>query len=440
MAGHFYPPPPTFIGGRQPYAPELWIPPSGPAPESPPVRSWAAFNAVLGTHLPQPYALPATRKIAALIPAAAIPDAPPARGYANFKLIADQWQQIELRRQARPFVASLPIISAPPPVNRSNLRIIDALWDYDPVTVIYVNAIASIAEAPPAPDNPPTRTRVNFDTIATQWCPPPRPLLARAKIAPLLPAQIIPDAPPVRSFARFNSILQQWVPPYIPLPKLRISQGITQAPPVLLGQIPNLSAQFDSGTHQFDLSEYFANADTYAISPAVETGWSLDANTGILTIDTDDEDTFGPYTVTATNGNGDTDSNTFTVRVSAWDQAGWIGGTAVSADGVMGTTFLDDSTPVPAGSFFLGGIAHDGTGRRYVAEWPASNEAYIIGGIAIREDGAMLIDPSGTIVTHLGGIGLTYRGEIVAAVATPDLVHNGIGLKSDGTLCVSETS
>lgn len=87
-------------------------------------------------------------------------------------------------------------------------------------------------------------------------------------------------------------------------------------PPTLLGQIPNLSAAYDSGTHQFDLSEYFANADTYAIDPALETGWSLDTNTGILTIDTDVEGTFGPYTVTATNGNGDTESNAFTVKVS----------------------------------------------------------------------------------------------------------------------------
>lgn len=87
-------------------------------------------------------------------------------------------------------------------------------------------------------------------------------------------------------------------------------------PPTLLEQLPNISAAFDSGTHQYDLSEYFSGADTYAIDPAIETGWSFDANTGVLTIDTDDEDTFGPYTVTATNGSGDTDSNTFTVKVS----------------------------------------------------------------------------------------------------------------------------
>ena len=92
--------------------------------------------------------------------------------------------------------------------------------------------------------------------------------------------------------------------------------GDIASAPTLLGSIPNLSAAFDSGTHQYDLSQYFANADTYAIDPALETGWSFDTNTGILTIDTDVEDTFGPFTVTATNGNGDTESNAFLIFVA----------------------------------------------------------------------------------------------------------------------------
>lgn len=94
------------------------------------------------------------------------------------------------------------------------------------------------------------------------------------------------------------------------------STTLAEPAPILLDQIPNLSAAFNCGSHQFDLSAYFEGADTYAIDPALETGWSFDANTGILTIDTDVEDTFGPYTVTATNGQGDTESNAFTVKVS----------------------------------------------------------------------------------------------------------------------------
>jgi hypothetical protein len=90
----------------------------------------------------------------------------------------------------------------------------------------------------------------------------------------------------------------------------------TPIPPVLLGSIPNLSAAFDTGAHQYELGDYFSGATSYAIAPAVEAGWTFNTTTGQLEIDTDDEGTFGPYTVTATNGNGSTDSNAFTVKVS----------------------------------------------------------------------------------------------------------------------------
>lgn len=88
------------------------------------------------------------------------------------------------------------------------------------------------------------------------------------------------------------------------------------SPPVLLSSIPNLSAALDSGTHQYELGDYFSGATSYAIAPAVEAGWTFSTTTGQLEIDTDAEDTFGPYTVTATNANGDTDSNAFLVVVA----------------------------------------------------------------------------------------------------------------------------
>lgn len=212
------------------------------------------------------------------------------------------------------------------------------------------------------------------------------------------------------------------------------------SPPTLLGSIPNFSAAFNSGTHQYDLSAYFANATSYAISPAVETGWSFDTGTGLLTIDTDDEATFGPYTVTATNANGDTDSNAFTIRVSAWDALGYRGGTAYSDQGVMGTSFLDDSTPVPAGAYIREGFAHDADGRRYVALWPANNAVTYQAGFARRADGAMVIATSGTIVVRVQGVALTYRGEVLSVADTPDHVHNGWPMLTDGMVCMSEVS
>jgi hypothetical protein len=92
-------------------------------------------------------------------------------------------------------------------------------------------------------------------------------------------------------------------------------------PPFALGSIPNQRERQNSGTHELNVSAYFANADTYAIAPAVETGWSFNTNTGVLTFDTDALGTFGSYIVTATNANGDTPSNAFTVQVYA-DGAG----------------------------------------------------------------------------------------------------------------------
>lgn len=94
-------------------------------------------------------------------------------------------------------------------------------------------------------------------------------------------------------------------------------EDAAEIPPVFSGPIPDISRTQDTGTHQYDLSAYFTGADTYAIDPAVETGWSFDTNTGVLEIDTDALGSFGPFTVTATNANGDTPSNAFSVAVVA---------------------------------------------------------------------------------------------------------------------------
>lgn len=88
-------------------------------------------------------------------------------------------------------------------------------------------------------------------------------------------------------------------------------------PPVFSGTIPNISRTLDTGTHTYDLGAYFSGADSYAIAPSVEAGWTFDTGTGELVIDTDEIGSFGPFTITATNANGDTDSNAFSVEVVA---------------------------------------------------------------------------------------------------------------------------
>jgi len=93
-----------------------------------------------------------------------------------------------------------------------------------------------------------------------------------------------------------------------------VFQGVTA--PVFAGTIPDLEYDKDTGTHVTDTSTYFTGATSYSISPAVEAGWSFNTSTGVLTVDTDAVDAFGPYTVTGTNSGGSDSSNAFNVTVS----------------------------------------------------------------------------------------------------------------------------
>lgn len=135
-------------------------------------------------------------------------------------------------------------------------------------------------------------------------------------------------------------------------------------------------------------------------------------------------------------------SDTFTSTTQADPAAlNWYrGGTAVNSDGVMGTAFLNDATAVPSTRVMVSGIAHDQAGLRYVALWPASGEVYYNDGRALREDGAMVITTSGTTQGYYDGIAMTYRGETIVSTDSPQLSRSGFGLRSDGSLCVSEAA
>lgn len=124
----------------------------------------------------------------------------------------------------------------------------------------------------------------------------------------------------------------------------------------------------------------------------------------------------------------------------SWTVAVYMGGTAFSSDGTMGVIFLNDVTPVPAGSFFLGGIAHASDGRRYVANWPASNAVHYRGATACRSDGAMVIIGSGTIADRPHGWAETFRGEVLASIAAPELIKDGVGQLSAGNVCMQAIS
>lgn len=97
---------------------------------------------------------------------------------------------------------------------------------------------------------------------------------------------------------------------------LNLYGGLVATVPVQTGSLPNASAEYNTGTYEFDYSTYFEGQTSYSIAPAVEIGWTFNTSTGVLTIDTDDENVFGPYTITATNASGSVDGNTFTVTVA----------------------------------------------------------------------------------------------------------------------------
>jgi hypothetical protein len=86
--------------------------------------------------------------------------------------------------------------------------------------------------------------------------------------------------------------------------------------PSLIGSISHKSVASNSGTYTYELGNNFFNATSYSISPAVEAGWTFNTSTGQLVIDTDADGTFGPYTVTGTNGSS-VSQNAFLVTVGA---------------------------------------------------------------------------------------------------------------------------
>lgn len=181
----------------------------------------------------------------------------------------------------------------------------------------------------------------HFLEAVSYYTPPPifpidyqNPVRKRKVQQPDLVPNLVLNAlytPPPVPFIRFdwqNPVIKRKV--QAPYQYQNLSQ-VTLAPPppapTLLGQIPNLSAAFDSGTHTVQLGDYAANFTSVSISPAIEAGWTFNTTTGELVYDTDDEDTFGPYIVTFTNANGDTASNAFLVTIAdiEFRSGGWVG-------------------------------------------------------------------------------------------------------------------
>lgn len=96
-----------------------------------------------------------------------------------------------------------------------------------------------------------------------------------------------------------------------------VYSGLINTLPTLNDQIGNLAVRQNTGIYTFNLSVYFSGATSYAIAPALPSGWSFDTATGILTVDSSQTaGTYGPFTVTATSAGGSIDGNTFGAKLS----------------------------------------------------------------------------------------------------------------------------
>jgi hypothetical protein len=124
----------------------------------------------------------------------------------------------------------------------------------------------------------------------------------------------------------------------------------------------------------------------------------------------------------------------------AFAPAGVFGGTAFDTNGRMGTLFLEEAEAVPSSAVFRNGYAHAPDGRRYIALWPVSGEVYFDDGIAAREDGAMCVVTTGTPRNWVDGVALSDRGEVIVSTSPAQFMRAGKGCRSNGALCVSESS
>ena len=280
MAGHFYPPPPPFVGGSQPNARHNDIPQSGPAPQAAPGLGpmlAATFAVILSNWIPGPplpqgsprffvppppaapsqprpvsqvnaqiiraawdqpppwWPLPGLQKLPVSGPNVSIPNPP--YSTAGLDLVINQWWP------ARPGLkyvgggdtnAQAAVPSAPPPVSLATQRIIVSSWDDTSWTVIYTTAIAgqSIVSAPPIV------SPAQFYALRSTWDAPwsSAYMQGEGDIAPVLP---IVSQPPVANAKPALTIRAAWdVTP--PLPE--VLSGIAplvSAPPV--AQAPALS-------------------------------------------------------------------------------------------------------------------------------------------------------------------------------------------------------
>jgi hypothetical protein len=273
---HFRAPPPAFIGGRQPNAPRLGLPQSGPTPQPPPPSgavAAASLSLIISAWQPYAPAQPQTR-IAPLIPAAAVASQPPIRGTQNLSIVVNGWIQpaISAQGQARiaqifPIINQAPLpataqqlvavaswnqpaiaaqgspriaplipaaIASNPPAPAMQLRALQAWW-IEPTSVV---SLASFAAQGPSADQPPVLTTANLSLVIRGWNSDPQPAQGNGRIAPVVPAIAAPSQPPVLRSTNLGLIIRGWYrePPaaqgYADIAPLAPAPAVPDQPPV----------------------------------------------------------------------------------------------------------------------------------------------------------------------------------------------------------------
>lgn len=249
---HFRPPLHVFVGGRQPYAPALGMPQSGPVPESPPLRGAmaaatfaviiAAWQPTADARQPRPQLVPATL--------VAVQQPPPSR--VNTSIIVDSWRAPFFYPQGFGEQAAIdPIVNAPPAATGVNLSTILRTWQVDPPPSQGYGEMAGMIPPAVGPSAPPVVTGVNFSTILRTWLIDQPATQGYTLIAGALPPAVVSSTPPIPGRVTFGVVLSAWQPaPYA-------VQGLEYIAPLL--EIPGGNAppsrqslQIALGTWQID--------------------------------------------------------------------------------------------------------------------------------------------------------------------------------------------
>lgn len=135
-------------------------------------------------------------------------------------------------------------------------------------------------------------------------------------------------------------------------PVLEIDYTAGVSAPVFSGTIPTLTGTqgVAMAAQSPTIASYFTGTGiTYTVSTALPAGLSINSGTGVISGTPSTGDDWSGY-VTATNGGGSDDSNTFAITISAASSPVAFSGTVPAQSGTVGTAY----TPLALASYFTG--------------------------------------------------------------------------------------